>query len=476
MTGEGRARRVTRNSLSLSAAEVLSRFFTWLTLLFLARYWTKDYYGQYAVAVNWVLILGTLTGLGIGTLAVRDVSHDKGLTNFYLRNIIHVRLAASILCVLALALLGPVLHYEAVLCAAMVVMGLRLILDAPSNGYTILLQAHEKMTYQGLVSLGGAFLRMAGIVGVAYLGGRMIQACWVWVAVSALSLAALWAVGRRQGWRVEWEKARWRDSLGILKKSIPFAAFGTFQMLYYRVDGVILKSFAGNEAVALYDMAGRFLFVVFMLSDHFGIATLPVFSSLRDRAGELSRVTTRTLKVLVLSGIPLTVGGYLLANPLMVLLLGSRYAGSGPAFAVLALSIVFYFATKPAVNLLAVLEPGKLTLLFMGMFALNVAANFAAIPHWGLMGAAWVSSFCEVALLALCLWLTRRHFDFSGYGLYRGCVSALAASAVMGMGIHQDPRLYWLALGPAVYGVLLLLLGGVDRNDLNSLGSALKLR
>src|SRR5690349_14698463 len=113
---EGRARRVTWNSLSLSGAEVLSRIFTYLTLLVLARYWSRDYYGQYAIAVNWVMILSTLTGLGIGALAVRDVAHDRSLSNFYLRNMVQVRFLTAILCILILVGVGPALHYEPVLC------------------------------------------------------------------------------------------------------------------------------------------------------------------------------------------------------------------------------------------------------------------------------------------------------------------------------------------------------------------------
>lgn len=473
---EGRARRVTWNSLSLSGAEVLSRIFTYLTLLVLARYWSRDYYGQYAIAVNWVMILSTLTGLGFGSLAIRDVSRDKSLSDFYLRNIVQVRLLTSVLSLAVLAMAGHVLHYEPVLCMALVIMGLRLVFEAPSNGYVMLLQAHEKMAYTGFVSLGGAFLRMVGISAAAFLGGEMIGACWVWVVVSALSLIALWSYGRRQGWRVKWKKSSWGDMWGILLRSIPFAAFGTFQMLYYRVDAVILKSYAGNGSVALYDMAGRFLFVVLMLSDHFGISTLPTYSIVRDRPEELSRILTRSFKFLVWAGLPISLGGYLLAGPLMTTLLGPRYTEAGPAFAVLAISIVFHFASKAPVNLLAVTRVSRLTTVFMVLFVLNVAANFWAIPRWGLMGAAWVSSGCEVVFLGWVLWLVRSHFAFSKFGVGWGVFGSILASGVMGMGILWRNGLFWLVLGPLVYGLSLLFFNVLTREDRTSLLSVLGIR
>jgi hypothetical protein len=44
----------------------------------------------------------------------------------------------------------------------------------------------------------------------------------------------------------------------------------------------------------------------------------------------------------------------------------------------------------------------------------------------------------------------------------------------MGLGIFLDPRIYWLALGPLLYGAGLFLLGGLDQDDMASLKSILR--
>jgi O-antigen/teichoic acid export membrane protein len=467
----GRARRVAWNSFSLSGAEILSRFFTWLTILFLVRHWNLDYYGQYAVAISWVTILSAFNSLGLNTLTVKEVSHDKRLSNFFLGHVVAIRSASSIFFVLVLAVVGHVLNYEPVLRVALVILGLRLVLDAVSSAYNALLQAHEMMGIQGLVSLVGAFLRMIGIILAVYFGGRMVSACWVWVGVGAITLLFLWDFGKRHAWRIDWDLFQGKKALELMRRSIPFAAFGTIQILYYRVDGVILKSLAGNEAVAFYDVAGRLLFVVYMIADHFGISTLPSFSSAQDNREDLSRIATRALKAMLLLGLPLTVGGFFLADPLMVFLFGRSYSASGPVFALLSLSIVLYFCTKPCVNLLAVKDPFKLSYVFLGLFLANVALNFFLIPRWGMMGAAFNSVFCEVLAILACGWLTFGYFRFSIDGFFRSVFAGFLACALMGIGIHWSPGLYWLGLGPVVFGSSLFLFGGFNHDDLENVRS-----
>ncbi len=259
-----------------------------------------------------------------------------------------------------------------------------------------------------------------------------------------------------------------------MRESIPFAAFGTFQMLYYRVDAVILKSLTGNAQVALYDVAGRFLFVVYMMADNFSVATLPSLSANQDISKDMGRMATRALKALIFVGMPLTVGGVLLSRPLMILLFGTQYAAAGPAFAVLALSLVFYFAMRPCLNLMAVKNPSLLTYTFLAVFLVNVAMNFLVIPRWGLMGAAAASTVCEILLALLCGLNTWRFFSPPSRSFYKGMAACLLSSALMGLGIFLDPRIYWLALGPLLYGAGLFLLGGLDQEDMASLKSILR--
>jgi O-antigen/teichoic acid export membrane protein len=238
---EGRARRVSKNTFFLSLGELFSRLFTWMTILYLTHQWvTVGTYGQYATAVNWITLFVAFSDLGFNVLTIREVAHRKEKTEFYLRYVIGLKLLFAVFFYGAIVAAGLVLHYEPVLCWAMAIIGLRLFLEASSAAYIYVLQAHELMIYQGIVTVAASTFRMVGIILVVHFGGGVTAVCWVWVVDSTLQSAYLLWIGLKKGWWPRLGLFRWKEGLGVLSAGIPLAAFGTFQMLYNRFDAILL--------------------------------------------------------------------------------------------------------------------------------------------------------------------------------------------------------------------------------------------
>lgn len=469
-TPENRTRRITRNTLFLYGSEAAARLFSWATLAFLWRHWPSGTYGQYALAVNWASILAIFGELGLNVLVVREVAHKKEQAIFYLRNATFLRLAFSLAILAALIGIGSAFHYEAILRVGLAIMGIRILVDSASGGYIYLLQAHEQMGFFSFTNILSAAIRLLGIVLVLLGGGGVLGACWIWVVASVAAFLALSLKAHRQGWKHRFSELKPGESLSVLKQSLPFAAFGAFQQLYYRVDSIILKGLSGNEAVGFYDAASKILFVVLTLSQIYGMAVFPVFSSLRDNGEEFNRLAMRSLKFLYFLAVPITVGGFLLAGPLVRLVSGDNYMPSGPLFAVLALSIFPYFISNFYSTILAVKSAKRLNLQFFFLFTLNILLNFLLIPRIGTVGASWATVLCEFFGLGLGFYLARpylRRIDWRS--LARPAWAALLSAALMGAGVWFSPRLYWLGLGPLVYGAGLFLFKGLEREDREAL-------
>ena len=462
----GSARRITRNTLFLGLSEAGARLSTWGLVAFLGRAWPVALYGQYAVAVTWVSIFAVFGELGLNALTVREVAHKQNKASFFLRHVLVLRSGFSLLFWAALIVLSWVLHYENVLTLAMGVMGLRLILDSMEGGYIYLFQAHQEMGPYALVNLICAGVRLGGIILVVLAGAQIVGAGSIWTLASGVGFLLMMALGRRRGWKPDFSKYRADDSWKVLWMAMPLATFGALQTLYYRVDSVLLKSLSGNEAVGYYDMASRVLFVVLAVSQLYSQALYPAFASLRDKPKDFSRLAFQGGRVLFLLGLPISVGGYFLAGPILRLVGGPQYVPAGPAFAVLALSVLPFFLSMIYTDILAVKDTKRLNLQFAALFILNVVLNLVFIPRWGFVGAAWATVLCEYLGVILGFVLAGPYvLALKGMSWWRPMAAAVISAGVMGVGLSQWPSLIWLGGGPVLYGLGLLVLGGVESHE-----------
>ncbi len=265
-------------------------------------------------------------------------------------------------------------------------MGLRLILDSMEGGYVYLFQAHQEMGPYALVNILGAAIRLVGIILVVSAGAQIVGAGSIWVLASAVALLVMMFLGHKRGWKPGLKEYRLNDSWNVLKMAFPLATFGALQTLYYRVDSVILKSFSGNEAVGFYDMATRVLLFALALSQLYSQAVYPVFSSVQDKPRDFGRLAFKCVKFLFFLGLPMTVGGYFLAGPLLVLIAGPQYVPSGPAFAVLALSILPFFIANIYVDILAVKNTARLNFQFILLFFPERGPEFYPYPSLAIRG------------------------------------------------------------------------------------------
>jgi O-antigen/teichoic acid export membrane protein len=162
--------------------------------------------------------------------------------------------------------------------------------------------------------------------------------------------------------------------------------------LLLRLDQGLLEHFRGPAEVGIYSVAVYVGEMLWLLPG--AITPLLVHSSAADAADpERDRTAVKAVKVGVLLTLAAAIPLFLLADPLLKLLAGGEYSGSGPALRALLPGIVaFAPGAVLAGDFIGRGKPHWNTQASALTVAVNLIAGWFLIPRYGPVGAAWSST------------------------------------------------------------------------------------
>ena len=298
-------------------------------------------------------------------------------------------------------------------------------------------------------------------------------------AVTLLLLLGVYA------WVLRGVPVRW-PSLAVARSyatfGAPMFAIAVVTSVGERLDRVLLESFDGLTAVGQYAAGMRVGSVLQFLS--LAVAGM-VFPSMarafaEGRRDDAFALCGRAERRLALVTLPLMLGAAALARPLALLLLGARFADTGPVIAFGTMAMIFQALTQPYRQLLGgagktlVMVIGHVVLFGVQAGALVLLLGGGGVPLLGIdrgapAAAAAVAAASLVAALAwrlLAVWALQARLDgrfaihlVAGLGLYV-LVSAAATVygrelptacliAIVGVGLHLGALRLGGELGPA---------------------------
>jgi O-antigen/teichoic acid export membrane protein len=191
----------------------------------------------------------------------------------------------------------------------------------------------------------------------------------------------------------------------ILYEGAPFAFLMVANILYNRVDVVMLKYLSGEFQVGLYTGATQFIYPFMFISSAMVTAIFPHLSR-SVGAGE-GLGTLRKSAFILMGTAGLLLSGFLFfAAPYFFhAFFATKFDASVPVFKILVwyLFIVFSYGTFSNI----VVAKGHAALLFkvtVVMLIVNMLLNYIFIPQYGAFGAATVTLICETLL---CLVIVR---------------------------------------------------------------------
>jgi len=186
---------------------------------------------------------------------------------------------------------------------------------------------------------------------------------------------------------------------------------------------------------------------------------------------EFTTYYQQAFDTLLLFALPMTIGGYLLATPIITLVAGNEFRTAGPILAVLTIAVGgVYIGAIFGHTAVAINRQREAMWIYLSNALLTLTGYLIVIPRYGIIGAAWMTVASElyagVALFLLVSHYAKIRLEYTRVG------KALVASLIMGLIIFlmgHLPVLFVIGIGALSYVIFLIGLRAVSRSFIFSL-------
>ena len=385
LKGESETTRTQRDALTAFAVRVASAALLYLSQIVLARWMGGFDYGVYVFVWTWVLVLGGLSHLGLNLVVIRMIPEYREMgQSAHLRGLLRGTRIAAFALGTVVALLG-------------------------AGGLWILspyMQSHYVLRPL-LLLVAMAAANLAGLpMQATTAAGAAILATWVTALVQTLLINRRISETMEQGPHT-YDFGFW------LKTSAPLLLIVAADLMLQNTDVLVISQFLSPMEVGIYFAAAKTMALIMFVHYAVGSAVANRFAALNARGDR------EGLKAFVRDAVNWTFWPSLLCAAIILALgkpllwlFGPQFTTGYPVMFVLVIGFLFRSAMGPAEFLLNMLGEQTLCATVLGFTALlNIALNYALVPHFGMLGAASATAVSLMTASLMNYVVVRRRLD-----------------------------------------------------------------
>lgn len=370
-----------------------------LVILLLTRYLLTP--GEYGLLFLAISVFGStllFSRLGIQNSAARYVTEYRETDPGQVRNIVRMSLATiavtSLLVAVSLVVFREPIAaiFDEPALAPLLVLGCFYVSFRTVNNfiYTVF-QGFNHITRSALISICSQLGILIGVVVLTAVGfGVMGAVAGYVVGYGAGTVAGLVLLSQTlRGYAIEPVEPGLRRR--ILEYSVPLTVTNAANILYKRVDTILIGFFLTPVAVAYYTLAKQISDFVIAPADALGFTISPSYGEhkAKEDPRRAAAIYEMAFEHTMLFYVPAAAGLVLVAEPTIVYIFGEGYTGAVPVIQILSVFIVLQAVDKITNDGLDYLGRAKhRAIVKVSTGVLNFGLNLALIPAIGVVGAA----------------------------------------------------------------------------------------
>lgn len=453
---------VVKNTIWLSVSQMGGRLIRASVIIYAARVLGAAEYGVFSYVLGLAGFFTIFADIGVTSILTREVAKKPEEGTRYFATIFWMKIALLVFTALLVVFLAP--HFSRIEAAIPLIpfVAILAMADGLREFSNAFFRAKEKMELEALVTTAlNVTIAAAGFT-ILYFSATAgaLTAAYV-ISAAAGAIAAMFLL--RKEFASVFHSFSRELVRPVANAAVPIALIALFGSLSLNVDLVMLGWWRSAEEIGFYSAAQKIVQVLYTISIIVTSSIFPALSRLIGQGEEEKKriLTERSLGILMLIAIPMTVGGIVLASPITTLLYGNDYGPAAPALQVLLLTLLVIFPGTFFGNFIFAHDAHKrLAPIVLGVSLVNAGLNALLIPLWGILGAAIATIVAQSLYNIFMWWYSRRilRFDVIRH-LGRVAIASVVMGAVaFGLNAVGTPVLIAIAVaGLAYVGALWLL-------------------
>ena len=445
---------------ALAASQLLGRAVGLAFTLALTRLVSREDFGIFNIGMTTATIAGLVQDLGISRTVVKKVSRNPATARLIVGLLVYLKLALAVVAGALVAGALFALGFE----RRIAVAGALCALIIPSASLWLLIEnAAQGLRAIGLLSVGYLSVAVAqstlALAAALFSKGDLEIVILSYALGNVVALAILW----RGFTRVAGDIAPsvnflfWRR---IVLHSLPYLGAAAAVAALGRVEAVILGRLVGPAETAVFVVAFKMFETALFVAYSAQIAMNSIVAALiRDNRERFARWFAWETSLAAALLTPAVVAGVVIGPGLLALLFPPTYGEA-------ALPLTILAGTLP-ISALQVFASGALMLtnhqrgilaISISTLVVQIALNFALVPHLGAVGAALAFASGQVFAAVACIERVRAWL-LVGWDALRplGYVLAVQTAAAVAGGLAA----WWFGVLPGCAVALLVTLAGL---------------
>jgi O-antigen/teichoic acid export membrane protein len=406
---------VLKNTFWLTSGTVVSRIIRAVLVILSARILGTEGYGVISYALSLAAFFGIFTDIGLSSLLTRESAKNPEKISAYLSTTFYLKLVVLAASAVIMLVASPYFTKTTEAVPLIPIMAVLLVFDSLRTFGFSVTRAKNKMEWEAGLSIATDFIitALGAFTLFAYPDPKSLA--FAYTAGTGLSFILIFFALRNQlrGLLTHFDRELIRP---IVTKAWPFAIMGLLGGFMINIDTVIIGIFRSAGELGLYAAAQRPVQLLYLFPSLVAAGLFPVISRLIHEGNwpAVKKAMERSMAGIFAVALPMTVGGIIIARPLIELFFGTEYIDAAFTFQLLLVTILLVFPGTLIGNAIFAHDKQRIFIFSTGTGAVvNTVLDLVLIPRYGIAGSA-VATIISQLLVNVINWrYLKRVNDFN---------------------------------------------------------------